>query len=279
MDKQKVKPKEKFKLSKLRYFLERNKIFFELFSSILLGLMGIILSIVAINFQSREIKNGEKGLEPDIWLDVNRYPYEKPDTIIYTIKNDGYRVKKVWFLTYSTSIKINLTYDSSKYGNNNSSTNFIQHYGYFNEGTISNHFRSLKNNGDIAIYKCLRYKALYKYYDSLFSTIVNEFNKKYYMKIKIGAPIFQAHIHISYTTYLDEDKNYSFYSEDIYTNAEKFDRFIPSDYDTTLKKYSMDNSFDLYFPPYCKDLKPDSLNKSRMVSFIQYFCKNIEKNK
>ena len=63
--------REKF-LERTRNILEKNKIFFEIFSSVLLALMSITISIVSLALNKRSTEVYEKQLEI---LENDREPY------------------------------------------------------------------------------------------------------------------------------------------------------------------------------------------------------------
>lgn len=81
----------KFKfLIKLRNFLNRNKIFFDIFSSILLSIMALIVSIVSCQINNRQLKNEELINMPRFKISKKQFTYEtNNDSEKLTIENVG----------------------------------------------------------------------------------------------------------------------------------------------------------------------------------------------
>lgn len=83
------------KSKKLKFWLENNKIFFEIFSYVFVGVMGIVISLVGLKFNEttveiyqRQLKMDENDREPSFyselcWTDVENMDY------VYEIENRG----------------------------------------------------------------------------------------------------------------------------------------------------------------------------------------------
>jgi len=84
------------KISKLRDWLNTNKVFFETISATLLGLMAIIISILSINVTERQLENEIKLNQPLIKIsnDVFSYYGGEKDSRFLIIENIGGPLQK-----------------------------------------------------------------------------------------------------------------------------------------------------------------------------------------
>lgn len=114
-----VEIKEKNILNRTRKKLEKNKIFFEIFSSVLLAAMGLIVSVVGVQINERDQQTNKRQLEI---IEENREPFftikgqeiyeeveETQDTNAiaikrYTIKNEGGIIHDVSIKKYACAI-------------------------------------------------------------------------------------------------------------------------------------------------------------------------------
>ena len=78
-------------ISFMKTWLKRNKIYFETFSSTLLGLMAIILSGVSIYQANKQIENEELLHQPLLKVSNDFFPFEgnTNDTHLVTVTNEG----------------------------------------------------------------------------------------------------------------------------------------------------------------------------------------------
>ena len=72
IEKETTQKNEETRIDKTRAFLEKNKVFFEIFSSVLLGVMSIIISVVGTQINNKTKKIYKKQLEI---LEDDREPY------------------------------------------------------------------------------------------------------------------------------------------------------------------------------------------------------------
>lgn len=83
----------------MRKFLEKNKIYFEVFSLTFLGLMGIVVSISQAVIARRELKIHEKELLPTFSIKYQLFKSNDTsnvyDTEMLTISNEGRAIKKM----------------------------------------------------------------------------------------------------------------------------------------------------------------------------------------
>lgn len=118
VEKEDFPPKEEKKKKGLKLWLENNKIYFEVFSYLFVGAMGIIISFVGLKFNERTTEIYQRQLEI---LDNDREPYfsiscekiyeqrkENGYFIInkYTIKNDGGLIKDAYLSNIDSYIMI-----------------------------------------------------------------------------------------------------------------------------------------------------------------------------
>jgi len=138
-----VKKHEKADKGKIKIFLEEKKIFFEVFSYVFVGVMGIILSAVGININqqtmdiyNRQLKISENENSPyfdlefeKVWDKVEEtQKTEKIANIKYTLTNNGGKIRNVSvrpesYLIFYVPTGMNNEWYTFKYMTNNFSIN------------------------------------------------------------------------------------------------------------------------------------------------------------
>lgn len=105
--------KEHYRIIRARNFLERNKIFFEIFSSIGLGFMAIIISVVGIVFSYKSTKILDNDREPYFIINCEQTNKklrgnESDVKKVYTIKNEGGLITGAYLLEVNTQAIITI---------------------------------------------------------------------------------------------------------------------------------------------------------------------------
>ena len=190
----------------IRSWLVKNKIFFEIFSSVFLGIMGIVFSIFALKRQENDSEMNKKSYDPDFWVEVsylNSFEH-KTDTSIFTIRNDGFRPREISFLKANTIISISIDIDSSISTNGNMKTGNLYFYSLFDYESNYGFYEANRKIGEVANYRCFNHIGKLNTIDSLLKNYDMFYNKKFKTKIKHTGVLIHNEFEIMYESYLGE---------------------------------------------------------------------------
>ena len=253
----------------VKKFLENNKIYFEVFASLLLGLMSVIIAFVALKYQAKENILNENNFEPEIWLEIQNSSVNKSleDTLSYILHNDGYKAKSIWGISYWTETKYEFYMDTL---NKNSLFIAVKQGGspFFTEQEGSNRF---KNIGELLKLKMYNFNLRSKEIVLLIKSEIEKYNIKNKTRIKFAFSRDYHYTAVSYLSYNNKTSNDLFLSESSSDNVKKVDKFKYLESEIYQNKKIIEAaSFD-YRNMSSRNLKSDKLS----IELTQSLIKNI----